>query len=294
MIHEYYGAAAHCRQTTAALRSRQNRCLPTRARKTPVSSLNRCRYPDSFAASVAEFADGAPDVGRSRWSSRGTNVSQATRCEDVAHAWPVSQQRGAEIPSTIGNRRATQSDRAAEVSTDEELIAAMAAGDRVALERLYRRHAPWIAGRLSTLTSSRDLAEEALQDTFVSAWRGARHYRAEGPVGAWLWGIARRRLVSLARRRPGRCPRRGTSSRLVRRRSPSRTRRRRGCAWPWPDFRSTSAQRSRPSCSRVDPWRRSQPLLASPAARLDPGDRWPRSCRSPEGRPALVAARYRR
>ncbi len=92
------------------------------------------------------------------------------------------------------------------MSTDEELIAAMAAGDRVALERLYRRHAPWIAGRLSTLTSSRDLAEEALQDTFVSAWRSARHYRGEGPVGAWLWGIARRRLVSLARRRSGALP----------------------------------------------------------------------------------------
>jgi RNA polymerase sigma-70 factor, ECF subfamily len=118
----------------------------------------------------------------------------------------VSQQRGAEIPLQIGNLRATQSDRAAEVSTDEELIAAMAAGDRVALERLYRRHAPWIAGRLSTLTSSRDLAEETLQDTFLSAWRGARHYRGEGPVGAWLWGIARRRLVSLARRRPGALP----------------------------------------------------------------------------------------
>ncbi len=82
----------------------------------------------------------------------------------------------------------------------------MAAGDRVALERLYRRHAPWIAGRLSTLTSSRDLAEETLQDTFLSAWRGAPHYRGEGPVGAWLWGIARRRLVSLARRRPGALP----------------------------------------------------------------------------------------
>ena len=83
-----------------------------------------------------------------------------------------------------------------------ELVAAVAAGDRVALELLYRRHAPWLAGRLAARTSSRDLAEEALQDTFLAAWRGARAYHGSGEVPAWLWGIARRRLASLARRQP--------------------------------------------------------------------------------------------
>jgi RNA polymerase sigma-70 factor (ECF subfamily) len=87
-------------------------------------------------------------------------------------------------------------------AADDELVAAMAAGDRHALELLYRRHAPWLAGRLVTRTSSRDLAEEALQDTFLAAWRGARAYHGTGEVPAWLWGIARRRLASLARRRP--------------------------------------------------------------------------------------------
>jgi RNA polymerase sigma-70 factor, ECF subfamily len=84
---------------------------------------------------------------------------------------------------------------------DKELIAQMARGERSALSELYRRHSSWIAGRLAASTSSRDLAEEALQDTFVSAWRGAKSYRGEGDVGAWLWGIARRRLVSLSRKR---------------------------------------------------------------------------------------------
>jgi RNA polymerase sigma-70 factor, ECF subfamily len=85
---------------------------------------------------------------------------------------------------------------------DDDLVAAVAAGDRQALELLYRRHAPWLAGRLAARTSSRDLAEEALQDTFVAAWRGARAYHGSGEVPAWLWGIARRRLASLARRQP--------------------------------------------------------------------------------------------
>lgn len=87
------------------------------------------------------------------------------------------------------------------MQTDEELIAAMTRGDKTALETLYRRHAGWIAGRLAKATSSRDLAEEALQDAFVAAWRKPASFRGEGDVGAWLWAIARRRLSSLARKR---------------------------------------------------------------------------------------------
>jgi RNA polymerase sigma-70 factor, ECF subfamily len=85
-------------------------------------------------------------------------------------------------------------------AADDDLVTAVAGGDRGALEELYRRHAPWLAARLAARTSSTDLAEEALQDTFVAAWRGAGGYRGRGEVPAWLWGIARRRLVSLARR----------------------------------------------------------------------------------------------
>jgi RNA polymerase sigma-70 factor, ECF subfamily len=92
--------------------------------------------------------------------------------------------------------------RVATSTADDELIRAVATGDRRALELLYRRHAPWLAGRLAARTSSRDLAEEALQDTFLAAWRGARGYHGTGEVPAWLWGIARRRLASLARRHP--------------------------------------------------------------------------------------------
>ena len=87
-------------------------------------------------------------------------------------------------------------------AADDQLVRAVAAGERAALELLYRRHAPWLAARLAARTSSRDLAEEALQDTFLAAWRGARGYHGSGEVPAWLWGIARRRLASLARRQP--------------------------------------------------------------------------------------------
>jgi RNA polymerase sigma-70 factor (ECF subfamily) len=91
-------------------------------------------------------------------------------------------------------------DRVTGAAADDALVRAVAEGDRRALELLYRRHAPWLAGRLTARTSSRDLAEEALQDTFLAVWRSARGYHGTGEVPAWLWGIARRRLASLARR----------------------------------------------------------------------------------------------
>jgi RNA polymerase sigma factor (sigma-70 family) len=93
-------------------------------------------------------------------------------------------------------------ERAVTGAADDDLVRAVAAGDWRALELLYRRHAPWLAGRLAARTTSRELAEEALQDTFLAAWRGARAYYGTGEVPAWLWGIARRRLASLTRRQP--------------------------------------------------------------------------------------------
>jgi RNA polymerase sigma-70 factor, ECF subfamily len=86
---------------------------------------------------------------------------------------------------------------------DPALLAAVARGDRDALRELYARHAPWLQVRLSRRCADRDVVAEAMQDTFVAAWRAARNWSGRGDVGAWLWGIAIRRLVdALAGRRP--------------------------------------------------------------------------------------------
>jgi RNA polymerase sigma-70 factor (ECF subfamily) len=85
---------------------------------------------------------------------------------------------------------------------DTELIAAIAAGDRDALASLYERHAPWLQIRLRRRCGDDDLVAEALQETFVAAWRGAGKWRGDGAAGAWLWGIAVRRLVDLIAHRP--------------------------------------------------------------------------------------------
>ena len=85
---------------------------------------------------------------------------------------------------------------------DEELLAAVAAGERDALDALYRRHAGWLSLRLARRCADPELVDSALQDTFVAVWRTARKYAGRGDVAAWLWGIAVRRLVDQVRRRP--------------------------------------------------------------------------------------------
>ncbi len=86
---------------------------------------------------------------------------------------------------------------------DAELLAAVAAGDRRALAELYERHAPWLTVRLSRRCGDAGMVDEVLQDTFLAVWKGAGRFAGEGEVGAWVWGIAIRRLVDhLRKRRP--------------------------------------------------------------------------------------------
>lgn len=53
--------------------------------------------------------------------------------------------------------------------------------------------------RLSRRVGDPDVLADVLQDTFVAVWRSAGRWRGDGEVGAWIWGIAIRRLVSRLR-----------------------------------------------------------------------------------------------
>ena len=89
-----------------------------------------------------------------------------------------------------------------EDATDSDLLSAVAGGSPAALEQLYRRHAAWLSLRLSRRCADPAVVDEVLQDTFVAVWKGAGSYRGSGEAGAWLWGIAVRRLVDAFRRQP--------------------------------------------------------------------------------------------
>lgn len=87
-----------------------------------------------------------------------------------------------------------------EPASDAELVAAVAAGDRGGLRALHERHTPWLLARLRRRCADDDVVAEALQDTWVAVWR-TPSWDGSGAVGAWLWGIAIRRLIGVLRHR---------------------------------------------------------------------------------------------
>lgn len=84
---------------------------------------------------------------------------------------------------------------------DHALLARVCEQDRIALEMLYRRHAHWVTSRLQARCRDSDIVDLAVQDTFIAVWKSAKKFRGDGDVGAWIWGIAIRRLIDQLRKR---------------------------------------------------------------------------------------------
>jgi len=90
-----------------------------------------------------------------------------------------------------------------ETQLDEQLQALLsrcAAADAGALERLYELASPLLFAALTRILRRRSLAEEALQDVFVSIWQRASQFQASrGRAMAWMMSIARYRAIDLLR-----------------------------------------------------------------------------------------------
>jgi RNA polymerase sigma-70 factor (ECF subfamily) len=86
---------------------------------------------------------------------------------------------------------------------DRALLAAAAAGDMRAFERLYRRHFRAVYEFAARVSGSPDLAGEVAGDSFAVAWRSAGRFEGRSRVSTWLFGIAYR-LAARARGRRAR------------------------------------------------------------------------------------------
>jgi RNA polymerase sigma-70 factor, ECF subfamily len=76
------------------------------------------------------------------------------------------------------------------------LVARMAAGDAEALQLLYLELGAQIHGIVRRMLEDPEDAREAVQDTFIKAWRLAGSYRAErGEVVSWLVFMARHAAI---------------------------------------------------------------------------------------------------
>ena len=72
------------------------------------------------------------------------------------------------------------------------------------LRRAWSAHADELFGYARRALGEGPAAEEALQETFVRAWRSAARYDPERPLRAWLFAILRHVVVDELRARAGR------------------------------------------------------------------------------------------
>src|SRR3954452_23679092 len=88
--------------------------------------------------------------------------------------------------------------------TDEQLMARVAENDSVAFEALYDRYAATALRVSRRLCNSPELANEAVQDAFLSIWRGRGRYdAASGSFGSWAMTVVRNRSIDLIRKDAG-------------------------------------------------------------------------------------------
>ncbi len=90
-----------------------------------------------------------------------------------------------------------------EAASEDALLRRAAAGECGAFEALVDRTAPAVWSLLRRLTADEATAEDAMQETFVAAWRSAPQWRGDGAARSWLLGLARRHAARTWRRRAG-------------------------------------------------------------------------------------------
>jgi RNA polymerase sigma-70 factor (ECF subfamily) len=90
-----------------------------------------------------------------------------------------------------------------EQDRDDVLLRRAAKGDQESFALLYRRHQAALYRFALRMTGNAWAAEEVVQDVFMTLMREPRKYDVErGPVGAFLFGIARNRVMKQLERQP--------------------------------------------------------------------------------------------
>jgi RNA polymerase sigma-70 factor (ECF subfamily) len=88
------------------------------------------------------------------------------------------------------------------VLADEELMQLVYKGQAVAFEVIYDRHADAAFSLAYRMCAQRALAEDVVQESFLSLWRsGARYDRSRGSVRTWVLGTVHNRAIDALRRR---------------------------------------------------------------------------------------------
>jgi RNA polymerase sigma-70 factor, ECF subfamily len=84
---------------------------------------------------------------------------------------------------------------------DDDLVRRLAKGDEQAFREFFRTYSPFAKALALRIVSSPGLAEDVVQEVFLSVWQHAADYRGElGSVRAWLFAAVHNRAVDAVRR----------------------------------------------------------------------------------------------
>jgi RNA polymerase sigma-70 factor (ECF subfamily) len=84
--------------------------------------------------------------------------------------------------------------------TDGQLVARTLYGDEKAFEVIVRRHQKLVYNVLFTMLHDHGLAADAMQDTFLKAYRALPSFRIESELRPWLLQIATNTALNMIRR----------------------------------------------------------------------------------------------
>ncbi|MBG0785214.1 MAG: sigma-70 family RNA polymerase sigma factor [Anaerolineaceae bacterium] len=85
---------------------------------------------------------------------------------------------------------------------DLALIKRIARHEEEALNILFARHGDKLYGYAVRILENPALAEDSLQESLLAIWQGAKRFRGEGSVLAWMFGIVHHKAMRVFRRKP--------------------------------------------------------------------------------------------
>ena len=95
----------------------------------------------------------------------------------------------------LGEKRKAQG-----VDDDAALVREFTAGNSAAFDALYHKHATFVFNTCMGITGNREDARDAMQETFVSAYKGIRSFRNQSRFSTWLYRIAVNRCLDMIRK----------------------------------------------------------------------------------------------
>ncbi len=87
-----------------------------------------------------------------------------------------------------------------QLQEDHHLLSQVALGDRQAFEALYARYASRIRSYIRSRLIDIESCDEVLNDVMLVIWQNAKACPSQVPLLAWLYGVARKKILESLRR----------------------------------------------------------------------------------------------